>query len=99
MTLKWRFPEDASIPGRGYLLVYASGRSDTPLDASFKLNPEGETVTLSDGEGRLLDKVDYGLLKTDQSFSRSGGDWTNTLAPTPGLANTRDSAAAEDAWT
>ena len=95
--LKWRFPEGASIPARGYLLVYASGRGDTELDASFRLNPEGETVALADGDGRLLDKVDYGLLKADQSFSRTGEGWTNALAPTPGLENTREGAAALDA--
>jgi len=95
--LKWRFPEGASIPARGYLLVYASGRGDTELDASFRLNPEGEAVVLTDADGRLLDKVDYGLLKADQSFSRSGDNWTDSLAPTPGLDNTRDSAAALDA--
>lgn len=93
----WRFPEGSSIPGRGYLLVYASGRSDSPLDASFRLNPEGEAVVLSDAEGRLLDKVDYGLLASDQSFSRTGDGWTDSLASTPGQENTRDSAAAQDA--
>jgi hypothetical protein len=95
--LEWHFPEGTVIAARGYLLVYASGRSDTPLDASFRLNPEGETVLLSDAKGRLLDKVDYGLLESDRSFSRSGDSWTDSLAPTPGLANTRDSAAEEDA--
>ena len=95
--LKWHFPEGTNIPGRGTLLIYASGRSDTPLDASFRLNPEGEAVVFSDAEGRLLDKVDYGLLGADQSFSRSGDSWTDSLAPTPGQANTRESAAAQDA--
>ena len=95
--LKWRFPEGAVIAARGYLVVYASGRSDTKLDASFRLNPEGETVLLSDAKGRLLGKAEYGLLESDRSFSRSGDGWTDSLAPTPGLANTRDSAAQEDA--
>ncbi len=94
--MKWRFP-DVSIPARGFLLVYASGRADAELDASFKLSPEGETVVLSDPEGRPLDKVDYGLLKADQSFSRKGDGWTNALAPTPGAENTREGAAAMDA--
>ena len=49
--LEWHFPEGTVIAARGYLLVYASGRSDTPLDASFRLNPEGETVLLSDAKG------------------------------------------------
>ncbi len=94
--LKWRFP-DVTIPARGYLLVYASGRSDSNLDASFRLNPEGETVILSDPSGRALDEVDFSLLSADQSYAKSGGKWTNALAPTPGRANTRESAAAEDA--
>jgi len=94
--MKWRFPE-VTIPARGYLLVYASGRSDTELDTSFKLSAEGETVVLSDPEGHLIDKVDYGLLKADQSFSRTGNGWTSALAPTPGAPNTREGAAKMDA--
>jgi hypothetical protein len=93
---KWRFP-DVTIPARGYLLVYASGRADADMDASFKLNAEGETVVLSDASGRALDRVDYGLLSADQSFSREGDGWTGALAPTPGMANTKESADAMDA--
>ncbi len=92
---KWMIQE-AVIPARGFLVIYASGRGDTPLDAAFKLSAEGETVVLSDPDGRLVDKADSGLLKTDQSLSRTDEGWTGALAPTPGLANSRDSAAALD---
>jgi hypothetical protein len=93
--LKWRIPS-AVIPAGGYLVVYASGRDDTDLDANFKLNPEGESLLLSDAEGRLIDRVDFGLIKTDQSYSREADSWTDQLAPTPGLPNTRQSAALLD---
>lgn len=95
---KWRFPAVSIDPGQ-CLIVYASGKDRAPVDggnlhANFKLNAEGEDVTLSDANGRLIDKLSFSLLKTDQSLSRKqDGSTTTSAAPTPGRENTSQSAA------
>lgn len=93
---KWTFPAGTTIGPGEYLLVYASGlnQSSGSLHASFKLSTEGETVVLSNRRGQLLDQAEYPLLGADQSYSKdSSGSFTTNLPPTPGMANTNESAA------
>lgn len=80
-TRLWRFPEGASIPGGGTLVVYCSGASRTDpsarLHTSFKLSTEGETVTLSNANGQPVDIVTYDLLRTDTAYLRGAdGSWS-----------------------
>ena len=87
---KWRFPE-ISIGAGEYLVVYASGlnRRDDPahLHTNFSLSIEGEQAVLSDAQGRLMDSVEFGLLKPDTAWALSAdGSW-GTAPPTPGSAN------------
>ncbi|MBR4235708.1 MAG: lamin tail domain-containing protein [Clostridia bacterium] len=94
---KWTFP-NISIGAGEYMLIYCSGydRRDTrnPLHTSFRLSTEKEYVILTDANGNVIDRVDYDLLKADQSLSKqSDGTWVTTKAPTPGMANTFSSAA------
>ncbi len=94
---KWTFP-NISIGAGQYLVVYCSGydRRDPAgnLHTNFRLSTEKESVLLSDSSGYMIDRVDYDLLKADQSFSRlSDGTWVTSRAPTPGMANTASSAA------
>ena len=95
---KYVFPEGTSIPANSYCIVYASGREDAPageMHAPFKLSAEGESVLLCDGEGRALCGVELPALKSDQAYSRlEDGSYTADLAPTPGLPNSEQSAAA-----
>lgn len=88
---KWRFPQAQIAPG-AYLVVFASGmdKTDDPahLHTSFKLSSEGEQVVLSGSNGRLMDVVDYDLLRKDQAWALQGdGTWAVPAAPTPGSAN------------
>ena len=95
---KYVFPEGTAIPANSYCIVYASGRADAPageMHAPFKLSAEGESVLLCDGEGRALCGVELPALKSDQAWSRlEDGSYTADLAPTPGLPNSEQSAAA-----
>lgn len=77
----WRFPQGASIPGGGTLVVYCSGlnRVEDParLHTGFKLSTEGETVTLSNANGQPVDAVTYDLLRTDTAYLRGAdGSWS-----------------------
>ncbi|MBR5380028.1 MAG: lamin tail domain-containing protein [Clostridia bacterium] len=94
---KWTFP-NISIDAGQYMIVYCSGydRRDAskPLHTNFKLATEKEGVYLTDSSGYIIDKVEYDLLKADQSLSRQSDEvWVTTKAPTPGMANTFASAA------
>lgn len=90
---EWRIPDGTVISGHGYLVFYASGL-DEGLHTNFKLASEGEEAVLCNAQGQLLDIVSYELLKSDQAYSRqSDGSFTKNLAPTPGMANTTESAA------
>lgn len=88
---KWRFPEVSIEPGE-YLVVYASklDRSEDPahLHTSFALSSEGESVVLTNDVGRMMDRVDFGLLKADTAYARQAdGTWQSGAVPTPGRAN------------
>lgn len=87
---KWRFPEVSIAPGE-YLVVYASklDRSDDPdhLHTNFALSSEGEEVVLANASGRVMDSVEFGLLKADVAYARQAdGSWTQSSG-TPGRAN------------
>ena len=91
---KWAFPQGATIPAGGYLLVYASGGAAGAageLHASFKLDSAGETLLLTDPEGRAISRLSLPALKSDQAYSLGeDGAYTAALAPTPGLPNDSD---------
>lgn len=87
---KWRFPEISLAPGE-YLVVYASklDRSDDPehLHTNFALSSEGEEVVLANASGRVMDSVEFGLLKADVAYARQAdGGWAQSSG-TPGRAN------------
>lgn len=82
---KFRFPQRILNPGE-VLLVYASGQSvgaAGELHAPFRLNAEGETVTLYAPDGQIADRVSFELLKPDQALTRTGNGTANEPA-TPG---------------
>ena len=102
--VKWRFPQGTVIEAGGYYVVYASGKDRAGTDggwphASFKLRSNGETVILSDIQGRMLDLVTYDNLQADTSWGRNeegDGSFKVFTQPTPGMANTRASQTAMD---
>ncbi len=88
---KFIFPNGASIPARGYLVVYANNTDGTPgHHLGFSLAGEGESLFLynaASAGGALIDSVEFGLQLIDRSIGRlSDGGWTLTQ-PTFGLAN------------
>ncbi|YCM42810.1 lamin tail domain-containing protein [Verrucomicrobiaceae bacterium 227] len=67
---KYLFPAGSSITPGGFLLV-------TATQLGFTLDRSGETVTLSDSLGAVIDSVTYGSQLEDFSISRLGhnGGW------------------------
>ncbi len=88
-----KYPLDGlSIPGFGCLLIHLDGRGDRPSHAAFGLSGKGDQVLLFDPAGQVADSLRYESLETDQALSFVEGGWTTLASPTPGLANTLDSA-------
>ena len=100
--LKWRFPQDAVIPARGYYLVFCSGKdrllsAGSIPHANFKISAERETVILSDSYGRLIDRVAIDNLAVDASYGRNeSGGWQIYQGATPGMPNNNQGAARAD---
>ena len=91
----WAFPGVTIEPGE-YLLVFASGKdkSGSELHTDFSLSGD-ETVYLLSPAGSVADQAACGGTEADVSMALSdGGEWVQSLYPTPGYEN---SAAGYDA--
>lgn len=94
---KWVFPS-VSLPPRGYLVVFASGKNRTThrsrLHTNFQLAQEGEAVTLSKSDGTPVDWAPIARLRRDISYGRQPdgvGEWKFFVEPTPLASNARQS--------
>jgi hypothetical protein len=93
---RWIFPDTTIAPGE-YLLVFASGKDRAKpgraMHAGFRVSRFGEPVSLTDINGRVLDRVPPVELPVDVSYGRlpDGADnWVFFDRPTPGYSNTSD---------
>ena len=79
------FPAGATIDAQGYFVVT---NRDGQLGFDFGLNANGETVSLLDASGDLIDSVSFGMQATDFSIGRTGrfAEW-NLTTPTIGKEN------------
>lgn len=92
-TKKWVFP-DITIKKGEYLIIYASGKNDCDLEnrvchLNFKLNSEGEVITLTDSSNNIISKVTYPKLENDTSYSYYNGKYLVTI-PTPSKENSNE---------
>lgn len=88
---KWRMPE-INLGAGEYMVVFCSklDRTDDPahLHTNFGLSSEGETLLLVNPQGRVMDRVEFDLLKADVAWSLMGdGSWSASAVPSPGRAN------------
>lgn len=84
LTLGYRSnQENIEIPNANMNLPNIS------LHTNFKISSTGETITLANNLGMVLDSVYTGILQTDMSRGRylEGLDWTLFGDPTPGTTN------------
>lgn len=87
---KWRIPE-VKLEAGACIVIHASklDRRDNPehLHTNFGLSSEGESLMLASPEGRIMDRVDFDLLKSDTALCRSAdGSWIVSAA-NPGAYN------------
>ncbi|MBM3236348.1 hypothetical protein FJZ31_08625 [Candidatus Poribacteria bacterium] len=90
---KWTFPQNRTIPPKGYLIVWADEDGKDPeLHANFKLSQNGETVMLIDKDERgnkVLDAMEFGKQEKDVAYGRfpDGTGNFKQLTMTPGKRN------------
>ena len=94
----WPFPDGASVPAHGFLLVWCDDATGTDgLHASFKLDKAGDQVLISYVHGSAdpvrIDWVQFGAQQADLSAARvpdgatGDGAWNPAATPTPGTSN------------
>jgi len=85
----WVLPS-VSLGAGARLVIFASGRNETTprLHTNFALKSDGETITLADSNGALVDALAYPALGDDQAYGRSGQSVGFFVNDTPGGANT-----------
>ena len=94
--MEWTFPAMSIGPGER-VVVFADGTNNLEAEiphANFSISSGGETLSLYDAEGYLLDRVTVPELETDTSYARSPdatGDFAVEQTPTPNMENTVES--------
>ena len=69
--VKWPFPENSSIPGNGYLIVWLDeDQMDGTYHANFKLSAAGEFIMLSNGSGNVIDSLSFGPQQPTATYGR-----------------------------
>jgi len=90
---KWSFPDNAAVPGNGYVLVFASGQDRTSEEwhTSFSLSSGGESLLLVSTDGTtIIDAyLDYPKQRPGIShgLGESGEKGVFFIEPTPGAPN------------
>jgi hypothetical protein len=90
---KWVFPNVTINPG-SYLLVYCSDKNRInpaePLHANFKISADGETISLTNPEGVVVDFAPATPMAANISYGRmpnGTGSFAFFDTPTPGATN------------
>ena len=103
--LKWFFPENAYIDPGQYYIVFCSGKDRDGAETgyphtNFGLSAEGETITLSNALGQLVDRVQYETLTVDCSYGldESTNTWKVFTLATPGEPNNSNGTARADEY-
>ena len=71
-----------TIEPNQYILIYASSK-DKEFHTNFKLNSEGEIVTLTDSNGNIISKLSYKEMQNDIAYGYSKGKYIYSEYPTP----------------
>lgn len=84
----WVFPDGTVIMPRKLLLIWCDDDPDQgSFHATFKLSSSGETVSLVDTAGDLVDEVVVPSLPADTSWARAqNGQWVEAV-PSPETPN------------
>lgn len=86
----WTFPDGASISAGEYLIVFASKSASTASEyhTGFGLSKSGESLTLTDGSGNILQQITIPALSEDRTYGLlpDSEEWSEMEA-TPAAEN------------
>ncbi len=85
------------VPANGYKTIWFDHNNVNPVQANFKLDYDGGTIYLSDGDGNLITSQMYpvGVPRTSYARTTDGGmSWGTTSTPTPNMSNNSSTFAA-----
>lgn len=89
--LLFTFPSGTTIGAGEHKVVFASKQTSTAaeLHTGFALDKNGDSVVLSDANGKVLQQVELPTLGTDVSYGMTpdGSGRFEVMAPTPAKAN------------
>ena len=98
--MKYTLPQSATVPAKGYYTIYCGIDETSGVPgASFGLSKKGETVTLSNTQGGVVETLTVPALDDDASYGRipDGSQTFGVLsALTPGYANPSNQPASVD---
>ncbi len=87
---RYVFPDGVAIEARGYLIIWADDdQDDGPLHTNFNLSKNGESLSLVDRNGTVVDTVTFPALLPDSAYARrpdGTGPW-RIAKPTFGVTN------------
>ena len=92
---KFTWPAGTVIPAKGHLVLICDkdmAAIDPENVANFKLSSGGESLTLLDKDGKIVDEVDFPALELETTWARipDGTDAWEVANPTKGTANSNE---------
>ena len=82
--LKWQFPDGLTIPGGGYLSIWADNDlADEGLHAGFKFSAAGESCILSYANGTIIQNITFGQQQADMGYARVPNGTGNFVIQAP----------------
>ena len=87
----WKLPSDVGkVEAKGYQVLWLGSNDILATQAPFRLDCDGGTICLSDGEGNLMVSQDYPASQSRCSYARTtdgGEEWGWTAEVSPGVSN------------
>jgi len=85
----WKIPNSTVIASHSYLLIWADDKDKNlkALHTNFKLSQKGDSLTLANKDGDVVDFIEFPKQNSDISYSK--GDKVGYTMPTPESKNTQ----------
>ncbi len=98
---KYIFPDNSIISGKQRLIIFCDSLNpqiDGYYTAAFGLSTNGETITLTDSQGKTVDTVTFGQMQTNISYGRipDGSENFAFMKTTPNAPNAEKSVISVD---
>ncbi len=87
---KWKIPSNTKIYAHQYLLIWSDEKNNnsTDLHTNFKLSQKGESLTLANTSGTIIDYIEFPKQKGNISCAKKDGSIVY-MTPTPNAINSQ----------